>query len=145
MSEEYGQLAAEAGLSAPARTAGSVFPVRAMRIANLPADFTMSMAIIAMRSRLRSWHATLIQYWLDTENVPICIQASEAMRLSSAVNDHASLAIYSYDRTIRYAVFKEMGIRHDIRIFVHDYWEAHDKLPIGVFTLPSGVKITWLA
>ena len=145
MLEEYGQLAAEADYLLPPELpdrfscAGDEIAKVSRGFHDVYGDYCHEVTIEKL------WHATLIQYWLDAENVPICIQASEAMRLGSAINDHASLAIYSFDRTIRYAVFKEMGIRHDIRIFVRDYWEAHGKLPVGVFTLPSGVKITWLA
>lgn len=57
------------------------------------------------------WEATLLQCWLDSCDVPICIRPSSDMQDEKIISDHVFLAHYSFDRTIKYAAFKDMGIR----------------------------------
>lgn len=92
---------------------------------------------------LKLWHATLLQYWLDAQGVPICIRPSRGMEDEKIISDHAYMTHYSFDRSIRYAAFKDMSIRYAIRCYVDECWRKDRKLPTGSHTLANGVVVTF--
>ena len=89
------------------------------------------------------WQATLLQCWLDSCNVPLCIRPSSDMQDGKIINDHTFLAHYYFDRTIKHAAFKDMGIRYDIRKYVAEYWDKNQDLPEGSHTLLSGLIVVF--
>ena len=89
------------------------------------------------------WHATLLQFWMDANEIPICIRPSSRMQDDKVTNDHVDLAQFSFDRTTKYAGFKAMGIRHKIREYVGECWRTNRALPQGLHTLPGGVEVTF--
>ena len=124
----------------------------------LPSEFTCEGETVASLSRgfydgncdrwaevtfTKAWHATLLQCWLDNEGIPICIRPSSAMEDEKVISDHVARAGYSFDRTIRYAAFKDMSIRHEIRTYVGACWSANRVLPTGTHTLRSGTSVTF--
>ena len=90
------------------------------------------------------WHATLLQCWMDANGVPICIRPSSAMQDDKIISDHVALANFSYDRTMKYAAFKGMSIRGEIRRYVGECWRSTRTLPQGTQRLPSGTEVTFL-
>lgn len=90
-----------------------------------------------------AWHSSLLQFWLDMHKLPICIRPSINLEDEKVIRDHAELASYSFDRSIRYAAFKEMGIRHAIREYVRECWLRDRRLPKGAYTLTNGVVVTF--
>ena len=125
---------------------------------NLPSEFTCKGETVASLSRgfydgncerwaevtfAKAWHATLLQCWLDNAGIPICIRPSSAMQDDKVISDHVARAGYSFDRTMRYAAFKDMSIRHEIRAYVGACWTANRSLPTGTHTLPIGAVVTF--
>lgn len=90
------------------------------------------------------WHATLLQRWFDENEIPICIQVSSSMRDEKVITDHVSLARYDIDRAIKYAAFKDMSIRHEIREYVTECWKKRRELPSGSHFMPSGTLVTFI-
>ena len=91
----------------------------------------------------KPWHASLLQCWLDNDGIPICIRPSSAMQDERAISDHVARAGYSFDRTIRYAAFKDMSIRYEIRTYVGAFWSANRELPTGTHTLQNGTTVAF--
>jgi hypothetical protein len=88
------------------------------------------------------WHVSLFQGWLDENNIAICIRPSAAMEDDKVISDHVALARFDIDRSIRYAAFKAMGVRYEIRKFVNECWTKRRQLPTGTHLL-SGVTVTF--
>ena len=88
------------------------------------------------------WHISLFQKWLDKHNFAICILPSKAIEENKIINDHAALAKFEFDRSIKYASLKVTGIRSAIREFIKKYWKEKRQLPIGTHEV-SSVTVTF--
>ena len=96
----------------------------------------------------KSWHVTLLQFWLDAENIPICIRKSKDAKEDKLICDHVELSSYSFgrsiDKTMKLAVmgnyYSHISIQNEIKKYVADYWRNKHILPSGTHTI-NGIQV----
>lgn len=90
-----------------------------------------------------SWHVTLLQEWLDSQGAQICIRPSKELEENQIILEHVERATYTFDRSIKYAAFKDMSIQNSIKKFVSEYWQNNHDLPIGKYDI-NGTDVTFM-
>jgi hypothetical protein len=123
---------------------------------DIPSEFTCGTEIVAEISTSftdsygdwlfeitfnEEWHATLLQSWFDTKNLHLCIQETSSAKNQKMFEEHASIARYAIDTTIRHAALQHMGIRNKIGQYIAQFWQSHGELPKGQHTVDGTVII----
>lgn len=139
---EYGEAASMAALSLPARLPRA-FACEGETVGAISTGFTdFDGDHFSEVTFDEAWHAALFQAWLDKNGVAVCIRPSTAMVEEKLINDHAEMASFELDRSLRYAGFKAMGIRGEIRDCVAKCWREERELPTGKRIL-AGTTVTF--